>query len=355
MQDVSVDYGSIYTVPACTFTRTGYDFLRWNTASDGTGTAYFPGNTFTVTGDVTLYATWSLASMTITFNANGGTGTMASGTTWYNTNYTTPANGFTFANHTFEHWATQADGGGSTYNAGAVIFNVTSNMTLYAIWQEVTALVLINFDDGRTLDQIFDTVADASGMMSIQNVTAMSGYALRRNLGAEHSLDLTITGISDFWVQYDVYIQSTLALPQANVFAPLVLMHDTASAEQFFLGVPLHNGSSAPSPIGFDALMPLTNVTPETVANTFSAQTIPIPNPLGRWINIKYHVNMDDIAAGLTVYIDDVLAFASTPTGEMPTPVASFDLLQIIYHDAAAPDTTIYMDNIGVYLNDPDA
>lgn len=36
----------------------GYEFTGWNTAADGSGTAYAAGDDFTLLGDVTLYAQW---------------------------------------------------------------------------------------------------------------------------------------------------------------------------------------------------------------------------------------------------------------------------------------------------------
>lgn len=50
--------GVANTIPSNSFTRTGYTFSGWNTASDGSGTAYATGSTITPTGDVTLYAQW---------------------------------------------------------------------------------------------------------------------------------------------------------------------------------------------------------------------------------------------------------------------------------------------------------
>ena len=44
------------TVP----TRTGYTFAGWNTASDGSGTAYAAGATYTANAALTLYAQWAL-------------------------------------------------------------------------------------------------------------------------------------------------------------------------------------------------------------------------------------------------------------------------------------------------------
>lgn len=38
--------------------RDKYDFVEWNTAADGTGTAYHPGDTYTSNTALTLYAIW---------------------------------------------------------------------------------------------------------------------------------------------------------------------------------------------------------------------------------------------------------------------------------------------------------
>ena len=60
------------------FTRTGYTFSGWNTAANGTGTAYANGATYSFAADLTLYAQWTaLPNYTVTFNANGGSGTMS--------------------------------------------------------------------------------------------------------------------------------------------------------------------------------------------------------------------------------------------------------------------------------------
>ena len=39
--------------------RTGYSFANWNTAANGSGTTYNPGDTFSITAPVTLFAQWS--------------------------------------------------------------------------------------------------------------------------------------------------------------------------------------------------------------------------------------------------------------------------------------------------------
>ena len=55
---ISTYVGVANTIPSNSLTRTGYTFNGWNTASDGSGTAYATGSTITPTGDVTLYAQW---------------------------------------------------------------------------------------------------------------------------------------------------------------------------------------------------------------------------------------------------------------------------------------------------------
>jgi uncharacterized repeat protein (TIGR02543 family) len=52
-------HGSNYNIAANTFTRTGYTFTGWNTAADGSGTAYAAGAAIVnVQADTTLYAQW---------------------------------------------------------------------------------------------------------------------------------------------------------------------------------------------------------------------------------------------------------------------------------------------------------
>jgi uncharacterized repeat protein (TIGR02543 family) len=47
-----------------TFTRAGYTFSGWNTAANGSGTAYANGASYPFTADATLYAQWSENTVT---------------------------------------------------------------------------------------------------------------------------------------------------------------------------------------------------------------------------------------------------------------------------------------------------
>ncbi|MBK7452258.1 MAG: InlB B-repeat-containing protein [Anaerolineales bacterium] len=54
------------------FTRTGYSFVDWTTAANGSGTHYANGASYPFTSSVTLYAQWAAVSQTLTFDSNGG-------------------------------------------------------------------------------------------------------------------------------------------------------------------------------------------------------------------------------------------------------------------------------------------
>ena len=133
---------SILSASSCGFSYTGYNFSRWTTNSNGTGTSYYTGNTYYgSSGSDTLYAQWTRRSYTITFNGNGATGgSTASQTKYYGSSISLRANGFTRTGYTFQGWATSATGGvvyadGGTYSANA-------SDTLYAVWADTTAPTL---------------------------------------------------------------------------------------------------------------------------------------------------------------------------------------------------------------------
>lgn len=128
--------GRKVTVPSNSFTRSGYAFVGWNTKADGSGTTYSAGQTITLASNMTLYAIW-IRQYTITFAANGGTGTVDTIVTT-STSISLPSNGFSRSGYRFDRWNAAADGSGASYAEGQTI-SLTGDMTLYAIWvQQVT-------------------------------------------------------------------------------------------------------------------------------------------------------------------------------------------------------------------------
>ena len=118
-----------------TFARTGFNFNGWNTERDGTGTAYANGATFAFTAgtNVTeLFAQWvAVQNTNVTFDANGGSGTMAIQTA--NSAAVLSANTLTRTGFTFAGWNTQANGSGTSY-ADVATFPFAVDTTLYAQW-----------------------------------------------------------------------------------------------------------------------------------------------------------------------------------------------------------------------------
>lgn len=126
------------------FTREGYGFAEWNTIPDGTGVRYMDGQEISVSNDMTLYAQWTADSIlhpsdttgntfVVTFDANGGTGTMQPQTFQSGVRQELTANAFTREGYTFVKWNTIADGSGLHYYDEQDIV-IYESMTLYAQW-----------------------------------------------------------------------------------------------------------------------------------------------------------------------------------------------------------------------------
>ena len=129
---------------ANTFTKEHNNFVGWNTAADGSGTAYTDGQSITITESMTLYAQWTLIYI-ITFDANGGSGTMEEQIFMENIEQAITTNAFTRTNYTFTGWNTAADGNGTSYTNGQSII-LTEDITLYAQWEVATTGTLNGYE-----------------------------------------------------------------------------------------------------------------------------------------------------------------------------------------------------------------
>lgn len=119
------------------FTKTGYTFDSWNTQATGGGTTYSNGAAYSFAADITLYARWTTLPLhTITFNANGGSGSMAPQSS--SVASTINANTFTRSGFNFVGWMTNPTGG-IHYEVGD-IYPFTSDLTLYAEWSAIVVV-----------------------------------------------------------------------------------------------------------------------------------------------------------------------------------------------------------------------
>lgn len=113
-------------------------FFYWNTKPDGTGKVYKAGNIYQATqngGTVTLYAIWNIDDFTVSFNSNGGTGSIASITHKGFESFTLPTNTFTRKGYVFRGWSLEKYPDKASYRDGDIYDNQTPNAMLYAQWQ----------------------------------------------------------------------------------------------------------------------------------------------------------------------------------------------------------------------------
>ena len=129
--------GESVTVAENVFTRNNYTFTGWNTQADGKGTAYKPGDSFTLTDkDTVLYAQWNKL-VTVSFDLCGHGGANI------------PSQTFVSGNKASEPTAPKEDGWvfGGWYTEKGCQYRfsfdsaVTSDITLYAKWDRVTTVV----------------------------------------------------------------------------------------------------------------------------------------------------------------------------------------------------------------------
>ena len=132
MKAMNVNPGVDNMLTPNAFTRKGYSFTGWNTKADGTGKKYADGAIVSFDADTTLYAQWTQDPV-ITFDANGGEGTMGTQTVKPKEETALTANRFTRADYDFTGWNTAKDGTGTAYVDKAEITTDT-DITLYAQW-----------------------------------------------------------------------------------------------------------------------------------------------------------------------------------------------------------------------------
>ena len=149
--------GTAYTLPECDFTPPeGKRFAGWSFD----GSTYQPGESITVNGDVELRACWK-KPCTITFSANGGSGTMKPLTVAEGSTFTLPECTFTPPEEmTFGYWKIS---GQLKKRAPGDTITVSKDITIYPNWRGV----LISFDANG-----------GSGTMEPVEVKANSTYAV---------------------------------------------------------------------------------------------------------------------------------------------------------------------------------
>ena len=157
MDDVTCAYDAESELPTCTFTRGGYTFSSWNTASDGSGTSFEDGGTVIDLAEgegdeVTLFAIWQPNTYNIAFNANGGTGEMETISCSYGTSVELPACTFERSGYAFAGWGSWYLATEASFEDGETVTDLTqtngATITLFAVWSAVTYEVAFDANGG---------------------------------------------------------------------------------------------------------------------------------------------------------------------------------------------------------------
>ncbi len=164
-------YSSTTSIPVAANTgnlvKTGYNLTSWNTAANGSGTAYTVDGNGTISGlneDTTLYAQWTAKSdIVVTFDSNGGNAiTQNTKTVTFARPYDTlPIP--TKTGYKFLEWTDAQTGGNSIIDTTPV--SKATNHTLYAQWTAATNIIVT-----------FDSNGGATPSPSSKGITFASQY-----------------------------------------------------------------------------------------------------------------------------------------------------------------------------------
>ena len=174
--------GDELTTNANGFTRDGYTFVRWDTAKDGSGTAYGEGKngvgryTMKPAGN-DLYAIWKANPATIQYRNDWPNTTGSTPDTTGNTgqDVTIAQNGFTRPGYTFTGWARDRRTNPSLQPGGRYTLT-PGTTTLWAQWKADPAHLIYNSNSGSTSQtRRTDGVVDQT-LTVIANPFTRTGY-----------------------------------------------------------------------------------------------------------------------------------------------------------------------------------
>ena len=151
----------------------GYAFIGWTHYQPvyDWSTHYRAGDSYYVFESTTLLARW-IRSYTVSFDANGGSGSMSDQDFTVGANLSLSANGFNRTGYTFEGWARSSNGAAVYADREYITQVITAGetVTLYAVWRANTYTV--RYDANAT---------GVTGSMGNQSFTYNTPQDLRAN------------------------------------------------------------------------------------------------------------------------------------------------------------------------------
>ena len=145
---------------------------------------------------------------------------MENETMTYDVSKTLTANAFTYEDHVFTGWNTQADGNGTSYEDKASVNNLITEgtITLYAQWQEL-AEYTVTFDatEDGTLENNTRVVKEGKKVGELPTPTSnredyrFKGWYTDKTYTTKVTEDTVITGETTFYAQYKYYMSTVFS------------------------------------------------------------------------------------------------------------------------------------------------
>ena len=335
-----------YTVEtvASSISATGYTFQGWKRSDDGT---------IISVGDVvkaadviptalTLTAQWEANQYTITYNANGATGTVPNpNTVDYGSSITLPIIGEELSKrgYTFKGWSTISNTEAAQYLGGTtVVWNTANDVTLYAVW--APTLVYIRYYR-NALERDFSNPSSYVELY-VGDTVQYDSYTIE-NIIAPNITNYTFTG---YWTttrpNSKVYTEYGVSFPAG------IVPYDYTSTELIAEGF-LTTGSVLSQVIDTVYLYPIYKDNTATLISPYTTLYNYIPDSITELMYFQYASGQLSNLS-FSVVDDDLIACAIFRTAAGAQEV-SLDLTNIEASLVESEDSSISIELNPVYFN----
>ena len=261
-----------------TLVKEGFTFDGWYTTANGTGgTGYVAGSgTLTPTSDVTLFAKWTAASYSVTYETAGGSTAPSPSTQAYGSTFTletTP----TKAGNTFLGWEVGSGASANTYAPNSSFTMGSAAITFTAKWVGINYAVTYSLNGGAGSTPTQANVA-SGGSFTTAAAPTKSGYTFTGWSDGATSTNAS-TLISSVSTNITLTAQWTIAVPgtpgtataaPGDGSATITISAPSSGGTPSSYTVTASNGSSCTvvSPGTSCTIAPLTNGTAYTFTTT---------------------------------------------------------------------------------------
>ena len=222
----NVDISTSTTLDSHSYTKTGYDFLGFNTNSAATTASHTSGSSYSFASNTNLFAIFQVKNYTVTLSPNGGSGSNQTVTTTYGSAMPTTLSGggaivlptrdgYTFGGYEYN---------GTTYydpeGASAHTWDVDGNVTLTAIWTTNTPNLAVASVDHITISSTTPSVTEGNSTtyaygstVTLNHGNPTSGYlwaGWNVYKTGEESTKVTVTNNQFSMPDFDVTVSANL-------------------------------------------------------------------------------------------------------------------------------------------------